>query len=584
MTMSSAQTKSNWSKLIRPLLWWLVFLLGLLLYHEHQKWSERTHVAFTVSLDGVSPYRNAEAILDGKSFASGQRVSVGRHKLWVDSLKTDQFFTNLFVWYGENNLGNIDLKRSEGVLSVQANPPAQVITITGPEFSTTLHDSPGGNFTVPTDQYTVQAEYAHWSQTQTPMVLAGGTAPCAFLPQLGALYLTCERTNATYQLQDGNGQFIGSGVLPAFATGLPVATYQLTADCQGHEVKNSVSVKFGATNGVPVEFPAGTVRLESVPDSAVVYATDDGSYVGMTPLSLTNLLPATVRFKLQSPGYEDAIVEGNVVANQTIVVSTNMIRLAYRINMKQAETSMLLHAFDQAFASVALALAAKPGDVDASNLQQEIKFRQLLQQARDIANQADYPGAENKLAAALEMRPDSDEAKSLLRDIKSLENQQADRLKQEQQARAARPRQIFDSVLGTITDSSLFDAHVLTTSKSAADVQSAVVSALKAANPPFAVNVQSVPGAYQIYIKLDFQNGGGEQARRAGVVIVGQTKDDETQVLFKVLEYVVRRNADGSGTLIPLNASRIQMDQAMDVQLFNGAYTVTDIIKKAIGQ
>jgi len=55
-------------------------------------------------------------------------------------------------------------------------------------------------------------------------------------------------------------------------------------------------------------------------------------------------------------------------------------------------------------------------------------------------------------------------------------------------------------------------------------------------------------------------------------------------VLFKVLEYVVRSNPDGSGTLIPLDASRIQMDNAMDVQLFNGAYTVTDIIKKAIGQ
>jgi hypothetical protein len=582
--MSSIETKSSWPKILRLLLWWLAFVAALLLYHLHQKWSERTHVSFTVSLDGNGSFHGAQAMCDRKFITSGQRVSIGRHRFSVQSLKTDGFFTNLFVWYGENDLGNIDLKRSKGVLNVQAAPPAHVITITGPEFSTTLHDSPGESFTVPTDQYTVQAEYAHWSQTQNPVVISGGNTPCAFTPQLGALYLTCERTNATYQLQDGNGQFIGSGVLPALATGLPVAAYQLTADCQGHEVKNSVSVKFGATNGVPVEFPAGTVRLESVPDSAVVYATDDGSYVGMTPLSLTNLLPATVRFKLQSPGYEDAIVEGNVVANQTIVVSTNMIRLAYRINMKQAETSMLLHAFDQAFAAVALALAAKPGDVDALNLQQEIKFRQLLQQARDIANQADYPGAENKLAAALEMRPDSDEAKSLLHDIKSLENQQADRLKQEQQARAARPQQIFDSVLGTITDSSLFKAHVLTTGKSAADVQSAVVSALKAANPPFAVNVQSVPGAYQIYIKLDFQNGGGERARRAGVVIVGQTKDDETQVLFKVLEYVVRSNPDGSGTLIPLDASRIQMDNAMDVQLFNGAYTVTDIIKKAIGQ
>jgi len=45
--------------------------------------------------------------------------------------KAEPFSTNLFVWYGEHNFGQINLKRAKGVLEVHVNPPADLLTIRG---------------------------------------------------------------------------------------------------------------------------------------------------------------------------------------------------------------------------------------------------------------------------------------------------------------------------------------------------------------------------------------------------------------------------------------------------------------------
>ena len=70
------------------------------------------------------PHYEASTTFDGKPIISGQKIPLGNHTFAVTLPKGEPFSTNLFVWYGDHNLGTIDLKRTMGTLSVTADPPA----------------------------------------------------------------------------------------------------------------------------------------------------------------------------------------------------------------------------------------------------------------------------------------------------------------------------------------------------------------------------------------------------------------------------------------------------------------------------
>jgi hypothetical protein len=84
---------------------------------------------------------------------------------------------------------------------------------------------------------------------------------------------------------------------------------------------------------------------------------------------------------------------------------------------------------------------------------------------------------------------------------------------------------------------------------------------------------------------------GGE---RTCLIVVGQTKDDESQILFKVLEYQRHHHLDMnvpinqlpmSEELIPLSPSRIpNMTDKQKAQLQEGVSNMTAIIQGTIGQ
>jgi hypothetical protein len=78
------------------------------------------------------------------------------------------------------------------------------------------------------------------------------------------------------------------------------------------------------------------------------------------------------------------------------------------------------------------------------------------------------------------------------------------------------------------------------------------------------------------------------------LIVVGQTKDDESQILFKVLEYQRHRSLDMSvpitqlpvsEKLIPLTAARFpEMTDKVKAQLQAGVSNVTAIIQGVIGR
>ena len=132
MGKNSGNQAGRWLRVLRPVFWWLLLILVLFGIRTHQRLMEQTRLTFTVSLNGQPLEATAE--LDRQIFSSGQNISLGNHRFTVSSAKTESFTTNFFAWYGPHNFGEIELKRSVGMLNVQANPPASTITITGPEL------------------------------------------------------------------------------------------------------------------------------------------------------------------------------------------------------------------------------------------------------------------------------------------------------------------------------------------------------------------------------------------------------------------------------------------------------------------
>ena len=547
---------------LRPLLWWFILVLVLYGIRTHERLMEQTRLYFDVSLQGQPV--DATVTLDGQPVFSGQNISLGSHNYAVTHPKADSFSTNLFIWYGRHDLGQIKLKRSMGALSVQAKPPARTITISGPEFSTTLYDTAGTNLTVPTDQYAVRAEYPHWSQSQNSTVLANLTASCVFAPRLGALHVTCNEDGATYRLESADGTAVEDGSLPATVAGLPAGEYSATVSYHGQALQQSVAVTAGMTNDAPLHFAFGAARFESVPPGASVY-TKSGDYLGTTPVVVTELPASTADYRLQLNGYDGATVSVAVVENQTNVGSATLVSLSYLGSMRLARQDMEAGNYKNALASVAQALTAKPGDADALNLQTAAKGREMVQEAKDLASQGDYIAAGQKLQAALEILPGDPEAKTLQAGYKTQEPQQLAQFKEKQ------ARDIFDRVCRDTPVAGLFEGNEYKTGRmSPEDTKNALVKLYADQWPKAVTSVDKTEGS-GIYKLLFVQASSSplETARREIMCVIGPAKDGQTLILFKCLEYQRRASnnladallgANNPNNWIPLNSSRIQND------------------------
>jgi hypothetical protein len=555
-----------WWRVARPFLWWLLLVLAMFGYRENQIWLARTRIDFSATLNGQPLGFEAVAKLDGRPVMVGQIISLGSHTLTISHPKAESFSTNFFGWYGANRMGEIKLKRCQGTLNVQAAPPAATITITGPEFSRTLKDSAGANLTVPTDAYEIRADYPHWSQSKNVTVFNQMTASCVFSPQFGVLHLTCNRDGATFRLHFASGQSVDSGDLPATITGLPAGSYQVTALYHHRPLEKTVVLAAGVTNEAPLEFVLGAARVESVPSGADVHAPD-GSLLGQTPLDLTDLTPQTAQYDLSLEGYEPVSVTVAVVADQTTTARTNLLSVRYGQALREARQYLDAGNNERAFQAAGEALTLKPDDAVALVLQATATENlKLAQQRADAEKQRVI--AEKQRVEVERLRVEAER--------KSLE-----RLKQ--------PRLVFDALCNLYPDASLFVEQGLKTTKPAKEVELAIVKSLQAAPSGFEISRSQSPRpeTYEIIAQQTFSLGILGGTERLLLLVVGQTKDDETQILFKMLEYQIQHtivNFQDQKQLIPMHPSRMQMNEINQRHVQEGVQLVTERIQTAIQQ
>ena len=590
-------------RVLRPLFYWSLFVFVLFGIRTHQRWMEKTRLYFDLTIQGKgerylqslmdagdTPF-GATATFDGKPILTGQKISLGNHTFTITHPKTESFSTNLFIWYGGRNFGTIDLKRAKGVLVVTAVPPAPILTIEGPEYSIAFTNSPGLSVQVPTDQYTITARYPHWNWRQSVIVSANGTNPVRIASKFGSLQLSCNQTGATYQLSAANGDLMQTGDLPAAVPDLPEGSYKLVSWHHEHKWTEQVFVRAGDTNAVPVDFQYGVAVLESTPSGATVF-TAEGIERGVTPLTLSELQPGTWKFNLQLYNYEPATVTFSIAGNEANTFHTNLVSLSYSGAMRTARRFMNEGKYDGAAQSLADALHVQPGDAAATSLQKEAVGLGCMARAEGFGAQGDYIAGIAELEKALKALPDNDRAKQMLADFKQHESEQSERMRVE---RLNRGKQVFETIIKErYPDGELFETHEMKTSKPLKEIELPLLHALKA--EPLKFNVtkyNETADLCEIEAIQEFSTALATSAGRRQLVMVGtQTKDDETDILFKVLEYKVEAKEKFSiGNLIgaPVGVNYIAIratgeTNKFQLRLVEGASNVTAIVEGVIGK
>jgi tetratricopeptide (TPR) repeat protein len=580
----------RWSRTLRPLALWVILVVILFGIRTHERLMERTRLEFTVSLEG-RPAEDADVRFDNGRISSGEKIPLGRHRFTVWHPKAEPFSTNLFIWYGGIDFGDIALSRSKGTLTVKANPSGALLTIQGPEFSLSLTNSPGVSTTLPTDHYSVAVSNAHWQDAREITVSSEGAGVVEFEPRLGAVQLTCNQSEASFQVYKTDGQLLEAGDLPAWIVEVPEGTYNVVSWHHKNKKEQVFAVQAGITNSVQLEFTYGAALLETEPPGAAVM-TLGGQECGKTPLLFSELPTGKWKFQLRLAGYSPVHLVLDVAAQQTNNFNTNLVSINYEPAITAARQHFSAGDYDAAVAATAEALQVKPNDPEALALQNEALYKGHVRQAESLGKRGDYIDADKELEIALESLPDNEEAKQLLADFRTRELEQRDRLREE---RLARGKKLFDSVLSRISDSDLFESHELTIDMPVKEVQTRILDALKI-HPEFRVtrSVSDIPETFEIEAVQELKTVLSTSAgRRQGIFVGARTKDEETQILFKVLEYKTEgANKVLLGALlntpvelkyIPVHPSRIpNFTDKLKAQVEEGVKMVADRIQQAI--
>lgn len=519
---------SKLKRIIWPLIWWGVFVLALIGYRALQKLLEQNRLTFITAVEGALATDIPTALLDGQPVSSGERVSLGRHRLVVSHPLAESYETNFSMWYAPRSLGVITLKRSKGVLSIRVDPPAHRLEIQGREFSLRLTNSAGVTSSVPTDTYQITTIYRHWQDSETAVVTANATNTRVINPPLGALQLACNLEDATFELLSG-AKRIRLGRFPEAISGLPQGAYQLTATHHKARRQLDVNIEAGKTNALQVDFLYGSFSIETDPPGATV-STQSGESLGTTPIVFGEEQPGTVDLVLARDGYISVPLSITISANQSNSIRTNLVNASYASSLKAAKEALAAGDYDRALAAANQALGVQANDPAVTSIHNQAAGLRDIRQARALGDQKKYSDAIKALNSALRSLPDNADAKGLLDKFTKLE---ADRVRQLQSDKWNRPKEIFDAQVARHSGNELFETHEFATALKAKDATDAIRNAFTNVRLCKKASDQSPEdGVFQLAYSIEVAEG----VRRC-VVVCGDAGGGKTRVLFKVYEY-----------------------------------------------
>ena len=159
----------------------------------------------------------------------------------------------------------------------------------------------------------------------------------------------------------------------------------------------------------------------------------NGRQRGETPITLAELPVGTWNFTLERNGYAPVQVALEVTANQTNLISTNLVSLEYINGMNEARQYLAVTNLYQAKAAVDRAIQASPSDPSAVALQQKIALLTTIQNAESMGAEGNFTNGINLLQSVLKLEPDNERAKELVADYTNREQQRLEAIRKHEE-------------------------------------------------------------------------------------------------------------------------------------------------------
>ena len=282
----------------RPLIIWLVLAMPILGWDIHRRNAARTFLRADVKLEGGALEAPLQIEVSGKPFSLREPVPVGNQVIKIWSQDTEVWETNKFIWYGENPLGTVQLKRSRGELRVAVKPAPVQVSITGRLTNATSQTASPVFQGLPVGNYRVRLRFQHFTREVTATVTRSTTSTLDESFPAGNLQIGSEPPGARYELRNVRGD------APALISDLPPGEHHLVLTRGDYTKTQTLTVSRSQTAEARIVFEYGKVSVTSEATNAVVSLDDKTS--GNTPMVLGNLMPGRYKIEAAREGFQAA--------------------------------------------------------------------------------------------------------------------------------------------------------------------------------------------------------------------------------------------------------------------------------------
>ncbi len=219
----------------------------------------------------------------------------------------------------------VSLIRSRVPFRIQVNLAGAAFKLTGPDGYYEEGTLPLPVKALPTGSYKLEAMLEGYDAVKQEFELKKG--------ENRPISVNLQRSKGTLLVKitpvEARAELRGASFNRAVASGdplgdIPTGDYQLVSSYRQWSVTNRVSIQSRQTNEVIVALPFGRVRIESVPEKAVVMRGSEE--VGMTPWVSDELPLGAAKFQLRLPGHRFVDVVATVQPQKTTEVKSKLER------------------------------------------------------------------------------------------------------------------------------------------------------------------------------------------------------------------------------------------------------------------
>ena len=523
-------------KVIRPLLCWLILSFGLVAWRYHWRQERKATIQFTASIEGRKERPSYRAELNHFQFEAGNHSGLGRKELTVRADDAEPYVTNLFVWYGGQNLGNIKLARSRGKLELKITPAALSVAVSGQEANTNFNNATIASISLPTGHYKVKAQFDRFSTESQIEVIRNSAATLVINPGVTVFALDSQPTNANFELKSVAFPelFVRSNT-PNTMADLPAGDYALRIWRGDYEKTMPVRLHRNVkTNELTVAFDYGRLAIASEPSAAEI--RNGTNLLGFTPAEFS-LPTGMYRLSVAKQGYIATNVLVTLRVNETSRVSLNLLNRSYVEALNEARdwawgTSVNL---ERALEKVNKALEIKPGDEAALALKHAITFQKHLRDAREYQRNRDLGRALQETESALQIAPNDPDALALKQ---MLDKEQQSLARARAEARRELPGKVFEQAMIKFPHHELFPSEKMQFTGELASIHTRLVEILER-NPAWNVRRQEVTQQGVAIVQAEIKGFG---SRQTVLLVAGQTAENEVTIHFKLWTYTLGNN------------------------------------------